>query len=389
MNATESCHLLPVNASIAYLYTPFHTIFVLVLVPIICSLGLLLNLAFLFVVYRVREMRTTTNFYLSNLAAADGCVLINAALQYLWSYAESPMYFNVFNLPTPAACLLPNLLIYVCYFASIFIVTFVTGERYLAICHVLKFQASKKRTLSLCAISWTLSAIIAGFQATYSSVQYVCATLPGDKEMYSRIIPYCTHRCTWCAEVVTWADLCQYLVAVPAVVYMSIAMMIQVKRPIVISETVRSKKTTQTRSHVARMLIINATIFFCCLTPYEIINLSNITMYFNNEGLLSSNAKMYIEWIGRIAMLLNSAINPLVYSLVNPSYRRAFAQAWFCCCHIRNPRNSEYEMMNRSKMNISTAMTNNLQTNTANNRLQPANTCHTYTSANSSFNSEK
>lgn len=385
MNVTEfRCHPLNVNETLVYLWSPFSKFFITVVVPIVCCLGLCMNLAFLFVVYRVREMRTTTNFYLCNLATADGCVLVVAALQYLWSYSNSPIDIGVFNFGTPAACLLPNVLIYLCYFASIFIVTFVTGERYLAICHVLKFQASRKRTLTLCAISWILSASFTGFTSTYSIVKHICLSWPSDDRYsgFQTMISYCTHGCQWCPHVLTWVDFIQYLLAVPAVIYMSIAMMIQVQRPIVKSETCRSKKTNQTRSHVARMLIINATIFFVCLTPYEILNMNRITKYFDAEGndILPDNAKSYINWVGRIAMLLNSAINPLVYSLVNPSYRRAFAQAWFCCCRNMSPTQSEYELMNRSKVNLSTGMTNNLNSTNITKSCQqfrPANTNHT------------
>ena len=359
------------NETLAYLYSPFSKFFIVIVVPIVGFVGLSGNIAFLFVVYRVKEMRTTTNFYLSNLAVADACVLVNAAIQYLWSYNTSPLDFGTFTLRTPLACLLPNLLIYLCYFASIFLVTFVTGERYLAICHVLKFRISTRRTLILNAITWLLSIFLAGFTSTYAVVNIVCVTWPSDDDRYSSYptrIPTCFSACDWCMEVVMWADLFQYLVAVPAVIFMSFAMMMKLKCQITIrSENIQSKKVIEKRNHVARMLIINATIFFICLTPYEIININWLWLEHQSVPLLSDNVKSHVQWIGRIAMLLNSAVNPIVYSIANPSYRRAFVQASCCYCkEMMTAKLTEYELMSRGSV-VSTAMAPTI----ANHRLDP------------------
>ena len=359
MDIDDHCYYnMSINETLSYLYSPFTKFFITVLVPIVGCVGLMGNMAFLFVVYRVKEMRTTTNFYLSNLAVADACVLINAAIQYLWSYSISPLDFGTFTLETPFACSVPNLLIYLCYFASIFLVTFVTGERYLAICHVLKFRISTRRTFIMTAVTWILSVFLAGFTATFNVVNTVCVSWPSDDtySTYPKEIPTCFSSCSWCMDVVTWADVCQYLIAVPAVIFMSFAMMLKVKIQLCRSENAQSKKTTRTRSHVARMLIINATIFFICLTPYEIINVNVIWKTHKGEPFLSDSAKSTVQWIGRIAMLLNSAVNPIVYSIANPSYRRAFVQAACCYCQrFFTPKNNEYELMTKSKGGVMSA----------------------------------
>lgn len=72
------------------LYSKTDKIMITMVFPFIVTLGLLANSAFLFTLARVREMRTTINFYLANLAFADLFYVIVTAVNYFYKYTWSP-----------------------------------------------------------------------------------------------------------------------------------------------------------------------------------------------------------------------------------------------------------------------------------------------------------
>ncbi|XP_072025041.1 somatostatin receptor type 5-like [Amphiura filiformis] len=340
---------LTVKETLSYLYTPFGKYFVLVIVPIISAFGLFANGSFLYVVYRNQHMRTITNFYLVNLAIADGFLLFAGGLQYIWSFAHSAglNFGGTFAFDSPAGCALPNMLIYFCYFASVFLITLVTTERYLAICHTMRYRISRKRAIFSIVAAWIMALLFAGFEIPYFVVQKVCVSWPPEEEYseYPTVVPVCFHGCDWCVSVVLYADIIQYLLAVPTVIYMSIAMVLKLRHSLTRKGSIRSTKSTQARQNLVRMLQINAFIFFICLTPFEIINLNGLAKNYKAD-FLNAQQSHYIKWIGRITMLINSAVNPVIYSIVNASYRNAFLKECCCCCPDRKrTAKTEYELV--------------------------------------------
>ena len=83
------------------------------------------------------------------------------------------------------------------------------------------------------------------------------------------------------------------------------------------------------RNAVTRMLVINGIVFFLCLAPWQIYNMYYFVLR-NCVGCraLDENHVYVLRWIGRCLNVLNSAINPVIYSATNARYRRAF-----CLCH--------------------------------------------------------
>ena len=349
-NQTEDvCFVnLTVEQTLSYLYTPFAKYFVLVIVPIISVFGVFANGSFLYVVYRNHNMRTVTNFYLVSLAIADSCLLVVGSIQYLWSFMHSTQlnFEGLFTFNSPSRCMIPNLMIYLCYFSSIFLITFVTAERYLAICHAMRYHISRKRAMISTFVAWTFALLLAAFQISYFDVRIICVNWPSENKysQYSTEIPGCFFACEWCAQVVVYVDIIQYFLSVSVVTCMSWAMVRQLKRSLTRTSTIRSTESTNARSNLVRMLQINAFVFFICLTPFEIINLNGIASIYNTD-FLNSHQRHYIKWIGRITMLINSAINPVIYGVVNPSYRKAFFKDCCCCCPDRKKhvKAEEYE----------------------------------------------
>ena len=324
-------------------YNEFNRVFVTVVVPIIIVLGLITNGVFLFVLYRIREMRTITNFYLAHLAVADGCLLLDSSFQWIISYNNSPLDQG-FSFRTSLGCALPNFLLYVFYYSSVFLVTLVILERYVAICHPMLYRSSlgdSYRRLSIvgASIIWILSFLMACSTLTHSKPRKLCVQWPEKFVNYPEQLWDCTHDlswCNWCPTVMLMTDLCQFCFCISVVTFMSISICVCLIRGEIKSRrtSIRSIDTMKARLCLSRMVMINAFIFFVCLTPYEIINLNNAFKTFGDYFIFnfSDDARKYILWIGRVTMIINSAINPIIYSAVNPRYREAVCEACCFCC---------------------------------------------------------
>ncbi len=86
-------------------------------------------------------------------------------------------------------------------------------------------------------------------------------------------------------------------------------------------------ETTSVRNQIARMLILNGIVFFVCLLPFRIIQLSNMSVYLGGS-LFADDVVNILGWVGRVTALLNSAVNPFLYNASNAKYRAAFLETF-------------------------------------------------------------
>ncbi len=330
---------------VSHFYQDHNRRLITIVIPIVVILGLFGNMSFLLVVCRLRDMRNMTNFYLSNLAMADIGVLGAASLQYFLSYSHSaPLDITLigYTFQTPFGCLMPNLLNYWCYFASIWFITLVASERYLAICHPLKQMVitSKKRALRLVMSAWLFSLAMALFSTCYAAIEIICIDGPSGGPLGD--LPRKIYQCTtlksavWCDYVLWSIDTIQFFTALICNTVMYARIIYTLTKTIKENQSLSQEESTrirnlENRDNVARMLIINALVFFFCLSPFIIINLHNLS----GQKLLSENSRHALMWIARLAYLLNSAVDPYIFSGVNRKYRQAFKRTFMICscCH--------------------------------------------------------
>ena len=320
-------------------FSSYKKTFILVVVPLVVAFGLFGNVALLFVVYRVQEMRTVTNFYLSNLAVSDSMLLINAAFQYIWTYFAQPVDYGGVYFPTGYLCALSNLCVFLFYFASVFIVILVTFERYLAICHPLAHRLVKGKsfTARMTAGAWLMSLIMACFILDVHETRKICIDWP-DSSDYDGVSSYfitCNFetKCSWCWQALATTDFTQFAIAVIISIFMygRIIYTLSIRSDKFHSDKNSDKEqVAKTRNQIARMLILNGVVFFLCLTPFQLINLYLFFRWWAGLDIFSEEEKRYVLWCGRVAMLLNSAINPILYNVSNGRYRKAFVEAFIC-----------------------------------------------------------
>ena len=192
--------------TIIYLRTEIDIIIPLYIRPILTVIGLLANSAFLFVLYRIPNMRTVTNFYLANLALADGIILVSATGYYLWEYLSSSVYKGIVDGSTVVCKYLLNTLLFVshfAYFTAVFLVTAVSAERYLALCHPLQHRwlSTKSRAIKVVTMIWFFSIGISSPVLFRFTPAPLCMFRPDDDSPIGfafYFITYCKTACIPC-----------------------------------------------------------------------------------------------------------------------------------------------------------------------------------------------
>ena len=167
-----------------FLFNPFEKIIITIIFPIIFILGFVGNIGFLFVIARVKEMRTLTNFYLANLAVADMLYIILQAIRNCGTYA----YYGIRNaefFKTDIECSIGYGTILMTLYASLLLVTLVSFERFIAICYPLKHRMvnTTRRTITLTFTTWLIAVGMAAVVVPgWGSVSRVCLIWPTERE---------------------------------------------------------------------------------------------------------------------------------------------------------------------------------------------------------------
>ena len=225
-------------------------------------------------------------------------------------------------------------------------VMIIATERFFAICHTLRHRVlnGKTRAMKSVITTWIVSFALAIFRIQPSVTKQTCYVL--SDEIYQKrliISSECISSCRYCSDTVYGIDFVQFFAAFFLTSFMYIQVVIEVTKRDVGRTNTNNK--IKTRNAVIRMVIINSIIFFLCSFPYQIINLDSLNKAFVGSYLLTTNQFHLIAWFGRVASLINSAVNPMVYSLTNSSYRRAF----FSAMNFKYNRNTSKRSESRLK----------------------------------------
>ena len=124
----------------------------------------------------------------------------------------------------------------------------------------------------------------------------------------------------------TLLDLFQFLLCFSACIFMMTHILYKLSVRVNSSQ---SAITNKVRNKIARMIIINAIIFFLSQVPYQIFTVDFVISGITGMHIIKNySALTIISWTGRVSGLVNSSINPIVYNMTNDRYRKAFTAAF-------------------------------------------------------------
>ena len=325
------------------LLLPYSSIFIKqYILPPIVILGLMANLMFLLVIFRVQEMRTITNFYLANLAVSDFLFLFMQGFVDVMKMVTYGSKLQGEFYHTSTGCVIGDFLEYTPYFSSIGFVTLVVFERFLAICYPLKSRiiSSRSRTAKLTISVWLTAFTLCLLRMLpipiKNNLQIVCSLWP-DRDMFKRLpheIRFCSHTNFEFVKIYGFVEILPFLIGVTSGIMFSSMIIHKLFQPTpgysnsVLNQAANNRQ--RMRTQVARMLIVNAIVFFVCMTPFQIANFfwvlsdySSLTFRFWTKDI-----QIFLNRLGVVMTLCNSAVNPLIYTATNQRYRDSFKQAF-------------------------------------------------------------
>ncbi|XP_038077375.1 neuropeptides capa receptor-like [Patiria miniata] len=340
----QSTYFFSENYARNFLWTDFDVAYISLVIPIISTLGIIMNGGFLFVVARIKSMHTITNFYLSNIAISDMLLLVSVLIQdsLIFHLFSSGVAYNAYQ-GGRAYCSFYAISRETFYVVSVSLVTLVTAERFHAICYPLQHRMveGKGRAVKLTVATWLFGI---GYGTTlalnYLRLTVYCVEWPPTPEFVNmpRIIGFCqtdivpAHIAIFTEEVVASLPFITSLF-LTSFMYLQIYRTLS-RRPNQQAGMQKDAATEQqtahaekTRRHVARMLLTNTTVFFVCNLPAWIKVVMQMVGYFT-ESPYPREVIVPLFQVANVMALVNSTVNPIIYNVTNPRYRQAFREAF-------------------------------------------------------------
>ncbi|XP_071787255.1 somatostatin receptor type 2-like [Asterias amurensis] len=305
--------------------------------PCILAFGLFGNFAFLFVMASVPRMWTVTNMYLINMAVADIMFLTVAVSVKLAHYNASPVSADKSTLGHTGS-VVTFVLLDLSYFASVFLVTLVSFEKFYAVCRPVqhRLMSGKKRTAKFVVGAWLLalafSLILLPAWVVYMDI---CIVWPEQEEYQTLpgVIGVIDSINDWYASFHNLVQTIPFLLAliINLVIYIKIILRLGNRVGTVgVEPNARNARRQKVRNQVAFMLVVNGVVFFVCLAPFQVTSFALTMSDLIGSYNLTSEQINTVLWVGRIFTYVNSVLNPLIYSATNPRYRQAYIEAFTC-----------------------------------------------------------
>ena len=343
-NVCISLNLTDSNAASEWALSDMDQYLLRFIVPLMGALGIVGNAAFLFMIIRLKTMRTSLSAYLANLAVADIMFLI---VYNGWVAAPvTQKIVESYPVDSKFGCAIWPVIIFLWYVLSVGLMTIITMERYYAVCKPMEHMkvVSKSRTIKTLVALWVGAIMLSLLTIPrFARPTRYCFIWPDTDDFDN--LPAQALRCQTLSRFSTaFVDslaLIMFIFPLIAncVLYMKIIKVLG-KRPqqTTNSTAIHSNEAVLRRPHsvrnqVTRTLIVNGIIFFICQLPYRVY----VTDEFLNAAvgikLFAMKYENNIEGIGVALLLINSVINPYLYVFSCRHYRQGMKKAFTTCSH--------------------------------------------------------
>ena len=281
----------------------------------ICLVGFVGNGLVIFVVLRYAKMKTVTNMYILNLAVADICFLVGVpfllttALLKHWIFG--PVICKLFYISTS-----------INWFTSVFTLTVMSADRYMAVCHPVRSMNYRTPLISriICVSVWTLSFLVMLPIILYAHTRQRCDgktsctlswpqspldLIPGEKAfiIYAFILGFAAP------------------VALICVFYALVVLRLRTLGP-------KRKAGEKRRSHkkVTIMVLAVIAVYVICWLPFWCFQ---VILTFGSRSEVSVWSTLLFQAF-TVLSYLNSTTNPILYAFLSENFRKSFIKAFKC-----------------------------------------------------------
>ncbi|XP_067092035.1 mu-type opioid receptor isoform X2 [Osmerus mordax] len=293
------------------------------LYSIVCVVGLVGNVLVMYVIIRYTKMKTATNIYIFNLALADALVTSTLPFQSVNFLMGSWPFEDVL-------CKMVVSIDYYNMFTSIFTLTTMSIDRYIAVCHPVKaldFRTPRNaKIVNVC--NWILSSAIG------LPVMFMASTVtnPTGVTDCTLLFPHPS----WYWE--TLLKICVFIFAfIMPVLIITVCYGLMILRLKSVRMLSGSKEKDRNLRRITRMVLVVVAVFIICWTPIHIFVIIKALVNIPNSLLQS------VTWHFCIALgYTNSSLNPVLYAFLDENFKRCFRE--FCI-----PTPSVLELQNSSR----------------------------------------
>ncbi|CAH1640584.1 unnamed protein product [Spodoptera littoralis] len=322
---------------------------------IVFVIGLIGNALVCIAVYRNHSMRTVTNYFIVNLAMADFMViLICLPPTVLWDVTET-WFFGT------AMCRIVLYFQSVSVTVSVLTLTFISVDRWYAICFPLKFKSTTGRAKTAILIIWLLSLLFnvpefvvlqvqRKMQLRYKAEYFMqCTSTWSDESdlkwhiikalflytfpLFLMMIAYCQIvRVLWRSDNIPGHTESHTLCSTPQG-HNNCKNWLAANRRTTPSIHTNASTEGQLRSRrkAAKMLVAVVVMFAVCYFPVHLLSVLRVAYDVQQTDVMTC-----IALISHVMCYANSAVNPLIYNFMSGKFRREFHRSYFkcfCCCH--------------------------------------------------------
>ncbi|KAI1896562.1 hypothetical protein AGOR_G00096050 [Albula goreensis] len=286
-------------------------IIITALYSVVCVVGLIGNVLVMYVIIRYTKMKTATNIYIFNLALADALATSTLPFQSV-NYLMGTWPFG------DVLCKMVMSIDYYNMFTSIFTLTTMSVDRYIAVCHPIKaldFRTPRNaKIINIC--NWILSSAI-------SLPVMIMATTAVDYNASGSID--CTLRFphpSWYWE--NLLKICVFIFAfIMPVLIITVCYGLMILRLKSVRMLSGSKEKDRNLRRITRMVLVVVAVFIVCWTPIHIFVIIKALVTIPGSLLQS------VTWHFCIALgYTNSCLNPVLYAFLDENFKRCFRE--FC-----------------------------------------------------------
>ncbi|XP_053323656.1 kappa-type opioid receptor [Spea bombifrons] len=288
--------------------SPTISVIITAVYSMVFVVGLVGNALVMFVIIRYTKMKTATNIYIFNLALADALVTTTMPFQSTAFLMGSWPFGDVI-------CKIVVSIDYYNMFTSIFTLTMMSVDRYIAVCHPVKaldFRTPlKAKCINVCI--WILS----------SSVGISAIVLGGTKISDGSTecaLQFPSHYWYWDTVMKICVFIFAFIIPVFIITICYTLMILRLKNVRLLSG---SREKDRNLRRITRLVLVVVAVFIVCWTPIHIFVLV--------EALVDVPQNIAVISIYYFCIALgytNSSMNPILYAFLDENFKRCFKD--FC-----------------------------------------------------------
>ncbi|XP_049642494.1 neuromedin-K receptor [Suncus etruscus] len=285
------------------------------------------NLVVVWIVLAHKRMRTVTNGFLVNLALADAATAAFNALANFVYGLHGEWYFGA------GYCRFQNFFPITAMFASIYSMTAIAVDRYMAIIEPLKPRLSATAAKVVIGSIWVLALLLALPQYLYSTTK----VMPSRTLCYVQWPKGQTQHFTYHVTVIVLVYFLPLLVM--GITYTIIGLTLWGGE--IPGDTCdKYHEQLKAKRKVVKMMVVVVVTFAVCWLPYHV--------YFILTAVYQQlNRWKYIQqvYLGSFWLAMSSTMyNPIIYCCLNKRFRAGFKQAFRWCPFIHMSNYDELEL---------------------------------------------